>query len=71
MALVMVDEEEWQESHTGLTISLQMRGTSRAKVDILQTDTYIKVVQVYTVKKTSQGFGKFFLLNRVFFQFYT
>jgi hypothetical protein len=51
MAVVVVDDEEWQESHSGLTISLQMRGTSRAKVDILQTDTYIKVVHVYTVKK--------------------
>ncbi len=36
-------EAEWLESEVGITISLQMRGASLATVDLVQTDTYIKV----------------------------
>ncbi len=36
-------EAEWLESEVRITISLQMRGASLATVDLVQTDTYIKV----------------------------
>jgi hypothetical protein len=41
--VVVMKEAEWLESEVGITISLQMRGASLATVDLVQTDTYIKV----------------------------
>ena len=40
---VVMKEAEWLESEVGITISLQMKGASLAKLDLIQTDTYIKV----------------------------
>jgi hypothetical protein len=41
--VVVMKEADWLESEVGITISLQMRGASLATVDLVQTDTYIKV----------------------------
>ncbi len=41
--VVVMKEAEWLESEVGITISLQMREASLATVDLVQTDTYIKV----------------------------
>ena len=43
----MVEEVEWLESSTGVTISITMRGAKLTTVDIVHTDTYIKVVFNY------------------------
>ena len=45
--VVMVEEVEWLESSTGVTISITMRGAKLTTVDIVHTDTYIKVVFNY------------------------